>query len=95
MRGLKTYRAQLLTILAAVLLAAWMAACGDDDECNHVIDDVPTFEQCQEIAVERRCSNEVVYARANPTAGRPSRCRVVSCGDCNGGIATPTATPTI
>lgn len=94
MRGFSDCRARLTMAAVAALLAAMVAGCSDD-ECNHVIDDVPTFEACQEIAVERRCSDEIVYARANPTAGRPARCRVVDCGDCDGPLATPTPTPPI
>lgn len=92
MRGIADYRARLATIALAAALAAVLGACGDD-ECNHVITDVPTFEACQEIAVERRCSDEVTYSRANATSGKPARCKVENCGDCNGAQPTPTSIP--
>ena len=74
------------------MLAAALVACGSD-QCNHVITDVPTFEDCQAIAVERGCSDQITYSRANSTSGKPSRCKVERCGDCNGPIPTPSATP--
>jgi hypothetical protein len=76
----------------AAMLAAMVAACGDDP-CNHVITDVPTFEACQAIAVERGCSDEVTFSRANANSGKPSRCKVEDCSDCNGAPPTPTAVP--
>ena len=82
-------RRGLATAGIAAMLAA-LAACGDEP-CNHVINDVPTFEQCQEIAVERGCSDLITYARAN--ANRPARCKVVDCSDCNGPPPTPTVVP--
>lgn len=94
MRGFTNYRGRAAALLLAATLAVMLGACGDD-ECNHVITDVPTFEQCQAIAVERGCSDEVTYGRANPNNGKPSRCKVENCNDCNGGGNTPTATPTL
>jgi hypothetical protein len=61
-----------------------MGACGDDSPCNHVIHDVARFEDCQVIAVERNCSDLLVYSNKN------KRCLVQDCGDC--GARTPTAT---
>ena len=92
MRGFGDYRMRLATAVAAVALASMLGACGDD-ECNHVIYEVPTFEACQEIAVERQCSPEITYSRANLMTGKKSRCKVERCGDCDGGIATPSVTP--
>jgi hypothetical protein len=91
MRGATDLRVRWIATAAAVLIAVVVGACGDD-ECNHVITDVPTFEACQQIAVERNCSPEVTYSRANPNSQKPARCKVERCGDCNGGSGTPTVT---
>ena len=85
MRGIRSHRAW--GWVAAVSLAVTLAACGDDSPCNHVINDVPLFEDCKAIAVERHCSDEVTYSVKN------RRCKVENCGDCDGPLPTPTAVP--
>jgi hypothetical protein len=65
-----------------------MSACGNDTPCNHVIQDVARFEDCQAIAVERNCSDEITYSNKN------KRCKVEHCGDCNGPTPTATGLPT-
>jgi hypothetical protein len=87
MRWSSAHRGRLGSAVGALLLAAAMSACGNDAPCNHVINDVARFEDCQAIAVERHCSDQVTYSNKN------KRCKVENCGDCNGPIPTPTATP--
>ena len=53
------------------------------------IQDVARFEDCQAIAVERNCSDLLVYSNKN------KRCLVQDCGDCNGAIPTATVLPTV
>lgn len=74
-------------LLGAVAMLASLAACGDDDDCTHVLSDVPSLEACKQIAEERMCSVEIVYSMQN------DRCKVQKCGDCDGRVATPTVTP--
>ena len=85
MRGIARHRVG--RVAALLWLAATLGACGDDSPCNHVIQDVARFEDCKEIAVERRCSDEVTYSTKN------KRCKVENCGDCDGPLPTPTAVP--
>lgn len=87
MRRMTAHRGWLGAAAGALLLAASLGACGDDSPCNHVIEDVPAFEDCQAIAVERACSDQITFSRKN------ERCKVVHCGDCNGPTPTPTALP--
>ncbi|MFN8641143.1 MAG: hypothetical protein U0802_05580 [Candidatus Binatia bacterium] len=86
MRGIARHRVGL--VAALLLLGALLGGCGNDSPCNHVIQDVARFEDCQAIAVERRCSDQVTYSNKN------QRCKVENCGDCNGPLPTPTAVPT-
>lgn len=86
MRRIMANRRGLGAVVGGLLLAAALGACGDDSPCNHVIQDVPLFADCQAIAVERHCSNQVTYSVKN------KRCKVEDCGDCNGAAPTPTAT---
>jgi len=86
MRGTTAHRGWLGAGALALVLAT-MGACGDDSSCNHVITDVARFEDCQAIAVERSCSDLLVYSNKN------KRCLVQDCGDCNGPIPTATAVP--
>jgi hypothetical protein len=85
--GFRARRTLFGAVALGGLLMLGASACGDDDECNHVISDVISFEQCMEIAVERSCSPDIVWRRST------MRCKVVNCGDCKGPRATPTATP--
>jgi hypothetical protein len=87
MRRVSAHRGRWASAVGALLLATALSACGNDAPCNHVISDVPRFEDCQQIAVERNCSFEVTYSNKN------KRCKVETCGDCKGPAATPTATP--
>ena len=74
----------------AAALALTIGACGGNDECNHVIKNVPDFSTCQAIGVERVCSSEIVYRPANEK--RSSAWTVKNCGDCPP-PPTPTAVP--
>jgi hypothetical protein len=89
MRRTTAHRGWLAAAGGALLLAAALTACGNDSQCNHVIQDVARFEDCQAIAVERDCSAQVTYSNKN------NRCKVIDCGDCHGATPTPTAEPTV
>ena len=88
MRRTTAHRGWLAAAGGALLLAAALTACGNDSECNHVIQDVPRFEDCQQIAVDRGCSDQVTYSNKN------NRCKVIMCSDCHGPSPTPTGQPT-
>ncbi len=79
--------ARRLVLLGAMVAVGSLAACGDDDDCNHVINNVLSANECLVIATERGCSEEFVYSVFN------QRCKVQKCSDCNGGQPTPTETP--
>lgn len=78
--------ARRVALLGALASIGSLAACGDDD-CNHVINDVPSANACLAIAEERGCSTEIVYSVPN------DRCKVQKCSDCDGGGQQPTETP--
>ena len=88
MRGIEAHRGWLGAAALAVVLAT-LVACGDGSSCNHTIQDVARFEDCQAIAVERNCSDLVVFSNKN------KRCHVQDCGDCKGPGPTATALPTV
>lgn len=86
MRETSAHRRRWRLVVGSLLLAGAIHACGDSEPCNHVISDVARFDDCKAIAVQRGCSDEIVYSNTN------KRCKVSHCSDCNA-KPTPTATP--
>ena len=88
MRGTTAHRGRLGDRRAlAAMLAAAMGACGNDAPCNHVINDVARVRGLPGHRRRAQLLDQVTYSNKN------KRCKVENCGDCNGPIPTPTATP--